>query len=334
MLLEHRVHRAGVTRIDHHGRAPGRPARGSARCSCPKTPAPGSLRACCDPRHRRAMSPGARIRTVRGGNIPEYVSRIFERNQRLCRYPCAPMTRTSAQSTGSRRRPGARVLEFEARVLPRRSPTWSASRCCRSAAGATARGSARRRAHAASLAGRARCARPRRDPRALRRAADRDRLDRGACCCRTRSSTRRIRTRLLREVERVLMGEGQRGHLRLQSARALGPAQLAFARALPAACGPPAGRRAHPRLAAPARLRGRRSRGATCSRRRGADACRRGPASWLERRGPELFAPLAGAYVAQGAQARARAHADPAGLAALAPVVVGGAPEPTPRNAA
>jgi SAM-dependent methyltransferase len=137
---------------------------------------------------------------------------------------------------------------------------------------------------------------------------------------------------ILREVERVLMGEGQ---VAICGFNPLGPwglrNHLSHGRFLPHAV----------RLLGEGRIRDwLRLLGfevvlaqhflfvAPWRWRRGAD-----PENWLERRGPELFAPLAGAYLVK---ARKRVRA----LTPIRPVwqrprlVSVGAAEPTTRNAA
>jgi len=55
--------------------------------------------------------------------------------------------------------------------------------------------------------------------------------------------------------------------------------------------------------------------------------------SWLERRGPDVLAPLAGAYVIKALK-RVRTMTPIRHVWHRAPVVVGGLAEPTSRNAA
>jgi len=137
---------------------------------------------------------------------------------------------------------------------------------------------------------------------------------------------------ILREVERVLMGEGQ---VAICGFNPFGPwglrNRVSRGRFLPHAV----------RLLGEGRIRDwLRLLGfevvlaqrflfvAPWRRRGGAD-----PGSWLERRGPELFAPLAGAYLVK-ARKRVRALTPIRPVWQRARVVAVGAAEPTTRNAA
>jgi SAM-dependent methyltransferase len=137
---------------------------------------------------------------------------------------------------------------------------------------------------------------------------------------------------LLREVERVLRGEG---HLVICGFNPLGPWGLRHL----------LGRRRFPppvdRLLAEGRIRDwlRLLGFEVVEARRYLFAppwARRVPddgSSWLERRGPELLSPLAGAYVLKSRK-RVRTMTPIRAVRHRAPAVVGGLAEPTSRNAA
>jgi SAM-dependent methyltransferase len=137
---------------------------------------------------------------------------------------------------------------------------------------------------------------------------------------------------LLREVERVLRGEG---HLVICGFNPLGPWGLRHL----------LGRRRFPppvdRLLAEGRIRDwlRLLGFEVVEARRYLFAppwARRLPddgSSWLERRGPELLSPLAGAYVLKSRK-RVRTMTPIRAVRHRAPAVVGGLAEPTSRNAA
>ena len=161
---------------------------------------------------------------------------------------------------------------------------------------------------------------PRRDPRRTSTRCRSRPIRSRPCCCRTRSSTRRIRTNCCARSSACCVGEGHVRHLRLQPARA------------PGACGTSSsrGRFPPPADAADERRRARATGcgllgfevvvGAALPVRAAVGAAHVGRAtdSWLERRGPDHRAAAGGRVPAQGAQARARDDADPARLDARA----------------
>jgi SAM-dependent methyltransferase len=282
-----------------------------------------------DPRQRLAMSPGARIRTVRAGNI-QNMSHEFRTNLAFLPLSLPPMNDVSA-SDWLATRPGRTLLEFEQRVLAEALSDvvgFEMLQVGRWGEGAKLASSARAQHHWLVAPDAQGAGSIRAHPHALPVASG---SIEGVLLPHTLEHAPNPHE-ILREVERVLMGEGQ---VAICGFNPLGPwglrNHLSRGRFLPHAV----------RLLGEGRIRdwlrllgfevvlSQRFLFVVPWRRRGgADA-----GSWFERRGPELFAPFAGAYLVK-ARKRVRALTPIRPVWQRSRVVTVGAAEPSTRSVA